>query len=127
MTASFFNPFVLVKNMHAIESKCHKSLVSCSRLLKKTLVKWTIYPSRISLSVTSQTLLVVQRKILTGEILTNLMNSQQFINIFPIKIFHLVNYLPLINLWQSGSTRRKIISLFMLLSFTPWLTTCLHY
>ena len=37
----------------------------------------------------------VQRKILTGEILTNLMNFQQFINIFPIKIFHLVSYLLL--------------------------------
>ena len=36
-------------------------------------------------------------KILTGEILTNLMNFQQFINIFPIKIFHLVSYLPLMN------------------------------
>ena len=28
---------------------------------------------------------------------------------FPIKIFHLVSYLPLMNLWQSGSTRNKII------------------
>ena len=40
-----------------------------------------------------------------GEIFTNLMNFQQFVNIFPIKIFHLVSYLPLINLWQSGTLR----------------------
>ena len=35
----------------------------------------------------------VRRKILTGEILTNLTNFQQFVNIFPIKIFRLVSYL----------------------------------
>ena len=52
----------------------------------------------------------VRRKILMGEILTNLTNFQQFINIFPIKIFHLVSYLPLMNLWRSGSTQNKIIS-----------------
>ena len=33
-----------------------------------------------------------------GEILTILMNFQQFINFFPIKIFHLGSYLPLMNL-----------------------------
>ena len=38
------------------------------------------------------------------------MNFQQFVNIFPIKIFHLVSYLPLMNLWRSGSTRNKIVS-----------------
>ena len=32
-----------------------------------------------------------------GEILTNLTNFQQFINIFPIKIFRLVSYLYEIN------------------------------
>ena len=35
----------------------------------------------------------VRRKILMGEILTNLTNFQQFVNIFPIKIFRLVSYL----------------------------------
>ena len=49
----------------------------------------------------------VWHKILMGEILTNF---QQFVNIFPIKFFHLVSYLPLINLWRSGSTRNKIMS-----------------
>ena len=40
------------------------------------------------------------------------MNFQQFI---PIKNFHLVSYLLLMNLWRSGSTRNKIISLRRLL------------
>ena len=38
------------------------------------------------------------------------MNFQQFVNIFPIIIFHLVSYLALMNLWWSGSTRNKNIS-----------------
>ena len=38
-------------------------------------------------------------QIFNVEIPTNLMNFQQFVNIFPIKIFHLVSYLPLMNLW----------------------------
>ena len=45
----------------------------------------------------------------------NLTNFQQFINIFPIKIFHLFSYLLLMNLWRSGSTRNKVISLRRLL------------
>ena len=42
-------------------------------------------------------------KILKWKILTDF---QQFVNIFPIKIFHSVSYLPLINLWRT----RKYIS-----------------
>ena len=38
------------------------------------------------------------------KILTNLTNFQKFVSIFPTKIFHLVSYLLLMNLWQSGST-----------------------
>ena len=52
----------------------------------------------------------VRRKILMGKILTNLMNLQQFVNIFPIKIFHLVSYLLLmleIKLYQWGAFFRK--------------------
>ena len=52
----------------------------------------------------------MRRKILMGEIFTNLMNFQQFVNIFPIKIFHLLSYFPLMNLWLSGSTGNKIVS-----------------
>ena len=51
----------------------------------------------------------VWHKILMREILTNLTNFQQFVNIFPMKIFDLASYLPLMNLWQSGSTQNKII------------------
>ena len=40
----------------------------------------------------------VWRKILTGEILTNLTNFQQFNNMFPIKILYLATY-QIINLW----------------------------
>ena len=43
------------------------------------------------------------------------MNFQQFVNIFPIKIFHLFSYLLLMNLWRSSSTQNKIISLRRLL------------
>ena len=57
----------------------------------------------------------VRHKFLTGGILTNLTDFQQFVNIFPIKIFHLVSYLSLMKLWQSDSAQNKIISVRRLL------------
>ena len=51
----------------------------------------------------------VSHKIFTGENIGKFDEFPAIRQYFPIKIFHLVSYLPLMNLWQSGSTRNKII------------------
>ena len=57
----------------------------------------------------------VWHKILTGKNINKFDKFQAIRQYFPIRIFHSVSYLPLMNLWLFGSTQSKIISVRCLL------------
>ena len=73
----------------------HLQLQACKQRCKQTpkMHKRPLSTSFLGSDMMTVVLNTVQHKILMGKILTNLTNFQQFVNIFPIKTFHLVSYL----------------------------------